>query len=624
MLLIEFPINGVTQRISDRILLLEHPWKPYVAAFAPPAWRMDKEYGGMVRFGGGSITINNQLFVDLDVWPPPVQATPTAKYTASDEASAVTLFTHIAHLVSYDRFEAVYDIRETEWVNQLLDETVDYNGNDVALPRGFGTVTHATPVRLADDALGRPTYHIGGLSVGTVALQIIAISSASGGAATKVTTVSAHGLSNGNSVNIRGLDSLDEAYVISAASGSVFTIPVAFVSVTMPLNAQCFVAGALSVYDDGVPIQKNVVINGDDTISLTADPVGQVTISGTSSYTTVDESADWAHTKLGITTYTSTYKRNPSPGISRWETRQQPTVDFLSNLCAPFTHLFYIKADVFTLVDMFQDNGSRTLTGYEFFKYATYSKPNPLKSLVATWETYSAVTGFINDDYSGGQSSHIQTDPHEIEEPLYAYGNTLDIDVFHDTEANVRSALICIRSIYFERDVASVPLPISGSFPNPGEKVSWADVNLPIDAPGFIRACNIDFDFLAGEIKASGPGIFLRIDRAATMSNASVSGAATATIDSLDMSLGKGAVWRYVIDDGARTNMRKGIIQAVWDQAAGGNVEYLPDEHSDDIGSTSPISLIVDKAATVVRLRATSLSGTWTVYVVRTIIGASF
>jgi hypothetical protein len=627
MLLIEFPVGGETQYISDVIHHLEHQWKPYVIGFAPPSWRMDKEYGGMVRFGGGSITISNQLFVDLGIWPPPVQATPTAKYTATTEAASVTLFTHLAHLVSYNATESVYDIRETEWVDKLLDETVDYDGNDVALPRAFGTVTHVTPIRLADDDSSRPTYHLGGLAVGTFAYQIISITSMSSGAATKITTASAHGYSNGNTVNVRGLGTtFDAAHVISAASASIYTIPIAFAEVNLPINAQCYIGGALSVYDDGVPIQENVVINGDGTISLTAVPVNpDITISGTSAYTTVDEAADYIHTKLGITTYTSTYKRSPSPGISRWETSQQPTVDFLSGLCASFTHLCYIKADALVLVDMFQDNGSRTLTEYEFFKSPEYKKVNPLKKLVATWQTFSAETGFVNDDFAGGQSHYIKTTDHEVEESLYAYGDEVDVDIFHDTEANVISALICIRSIYYERDQATVPLPISGTLPDPGEKISWADSQMPIDIPGYIRACDIDYDFMNHEIKCSGPGIFMRVERMADTANTAVTGATTTTIDSFDMSLGKGAVWRYVIDDGSRTNMRVGIIQAVWDNAAGGSIEYMPDEHSDDIGTTfGVVSFAVDKSASTIRLRATSTGGTWDIHVVRTIIGASY
>jgi hypothetical protein len=346
-------------------------------------------------------------------------------------------------------------------------------------------------------------------------------------------------------------------------------------------------------------------------------------MSGTAADTTVDTVADWVCTKLGITTYTNTNARNPSPGVSKWVTSQQPTVDFLSNLCAFFTHLFYIKSDTLVLVDMYKDNGSRTLTEYQFFASPTYSKPIPLKKITAAWQTFSAETGFINDNYGGGQSHYIKTNDHEIEELLYEYGDEVSVDVFHDTEANIRSALICIRSAYYERDQADISIPIDGTLPNPGEKISWVDSNLPIDIPGYIRASSISYDFYNHEITLNGLGLFIRTDRDNIQGSNTISGAVTDTIDSFDMALGKGAVWQYVIDDGSRTNMRVGYMQAVWDQAAGSVVKILPDRYSDDIGDTSAVSFTVDKTATTIRLRATSTSGTWNIYVVKTIIGAS-
>lgn len=622
MLLVEFPIDGVTQRISDQLLTLEHPWKPYVTAFSAPTWTMDKQYGGMVRFGGGSITISNQLFVDLGVWPPPIQATPTIKHTETNEAAAITLFTHLAHLVSYNDTETTYDIRETEWDDQLLKETVNVDGDDAVIPMAIGTVTHVTPLQIENDSLSRQTYHLSGLQTGTVPFDITSITSVSGG--TKMTTSATHGFSNGNSITIVGLEFFSGTHIISDVTTKAFTVPEDFTEEPMPINAQCYTAGAFSVYEGGIPLDT-VVINGDGTFSLSNRADESITMTGTSAYTTVSELASYVKTKLGITTYTNTYARSPSPGVNAWITSQQPTVDLLSNVCASFSHLYYIKSDALVLVDMFKDNGSRTLTEYQFFKSPQYSKVNPLKKLTANWETREATVGFVNNDTSGAQLHYVEATQHEIEEPLYAYGNENNVEIFHDVEANVRSALVCIRSAYYEKDQASVSLPISGSLPNPGEKISWTDSNLPIDTPGYIRACNISYDFLNHEIKVSGPGLFLRTGRDSQIADTAISGATTETIDSIDMTLGQGAVWRYVIDGGSRTNMRVGIIQAVWDQAAGGSVVMMPDQHSDDIGTTiGVISFAVEKAATVVRLRATSTGGDFDIYVVRTIMGATF
>ena len=630
MLLIEMVINGVTRYISDEMLQLTHAWKPYIESFSAPSWQMDDEHGGMVRFTAGDLTLSPGLFDELDIWPPPVQASVTAKYTATTEAAAVTLFTNMAHLTSFDREQVSYDVRDVEYDQKLLDETLDYDGNDVALPRAFGTVTHVTPIRLADELVyGRPTYHLGGIVSGNVAFQILGFTYYSAGY-TKVITASAHGYSNGNTVYIVGSTNFNGGHVITNASGTSFTIPVTFAQEAIPIDAQCYKAGHLSVYDDGVPIPENVVINGDGTFSLTASPVGQVTMTGTGSQTTLSTVAAWCATKLkkadGITDldYVSTYARSPSPSISRWETSQQTVVDFLSGMCASFTHLFYIKSDTLTLVDMYISNGSRSLTEYQFFLGVSYQKFNPLMKLTATWQTYFANTGFINDDYSGGQSHFIDTLEHNLEELLYQYGDEKSIEPYHEIDSNVQSALICIRAIY-ERDKATVAIPISATLPVPGELISWTDGTVPIDIPGYIRARDISYDFINHEVKVSGDGLFIRTDRAAEIVDQALTGAVTETVDSFDMTVGKGAIWRYVVDDGSRTNMRVGIIQAVWDQAAGGSVTMMPDEHSDDIGATlGLVTFTADKAATVVRLRAISTAGTWAVSVVRTIIGATF
>ena len=103
-----------------------------------------------------------------------------------------------------------------------------------------------------------------------------------------------------------------------------------------------------------------------------------------------------------------------------------------------------------------------------------------------------------------------------------------------------------------------------------------------------------------------------------------ITGGTTASMDSFDMTLGRGAIWRYVIDGSSGTNMRVGIIQAVWDQVSDGGIEYIPDEHSDDIGDTSAVSFAVDKSGTTVRLRATSTGGTFNFYGVRSMIGVFY
>lgn len=639
MLLVQIKIAGVIRYISNEMCQLEHAYKPWIDSITAPSWQMDQEYGGMVRFGYGGLTISPGLFNEIGIWPPDVQCEIAVLYTESTESAAITLFESTAHLTSFNSDSVQYDIRDIEYIDKLLDEGENYEGNTVPLPRAFGTVNHVTPVRMPNDSLGQWCYHLGGIQTSGTAKMIVGYTYESGGAATRITTDVAHGFSNGDVVFIGGSDNYDtdedyvDGHTISSVTATSFVIPVAFADEEVPITAQCWKSGSLAVFENGLAIgdSGHIIINGDGTFSMTDKVQGsQITICGTGLDTTVDEIAEWCQEKLEVNTetlntYVNTYARNPSPSVSRWETNQQTVTEFLSGLCAAFTHLFYIKDDTLTLVDMFLSNGNRALTEFQFFRGVSYQKFNPVKKLISQWQTYTAEKNTMEDDYDGAYGHWIKTHDNKVEELLYDYGNEVSVEAFHEEIPNVKSAVVCIRVIY-ESDKATISLPFGAALPVPGERLTWTDNNVPIPVPGYIRARDIAYDFSNYEVQISGEGLFIRTERASQIVDTTVTGATTETIDSLSMDMGQGAVWKYVItdDDTNPANMRVGIIQAGWDQAAGGNVTMMPDHSSPDIGTTiGVVSFTVEKAATVVRLRATSTGGTWKVYVVRTIIGAS-
>ena len=632
MLLVQLKVTSVVKRISDRLLTLEHTWYPYIISFSAPQWQVEKDYGGFGRLGFGTITISPRLFEND--WPPPIQCEINILYTATNEAAAITLFARMAHLTDYDKESVTYKIQDLEYDQKLLSEVDDYDANTVALPRGFGTVTHVTPTRLPDVDIGAPygdapTYSLGSLTSAQGALRIIGFTRYSGGSATKVITGDingdpvSHGYSNGETVIIVNSDNFNGSHVISNASGSTFTIPIPFASGTesLPLYSCVYQDGDVQVYDDGVPISENFYNNGDGTFSLMATPEGQVTISGTASQTTLSALMSWGRTQLGITSYNNTYARSPSPTISAWVTSQQTVLNFLSEICASFSHLFYIKSDTLYLVDMYRDNGSDSLTDFEFLESPKYGKFSPIKKLTSKWQTYSAEVGHSGGEHDLTISHYIKTTDHEISEDLYEYGSELSIPAYHYDEANVRSCLVLIREL-LGKDKVTVDLPLSGSLPELGEKLSWTDGALPVDVPGFIRTRTLTFDFVVGVVSITGEGTFLQPGYMSRLIDGAITGATTETMDTFDQSLGKGAVWDYIIDDGAGTNMRVGRISAVWDQAAGSTPIILPGYDSDDIGVTLGIvSFSVDKSADQVRLRCTTTSGSWTISGSRQIIG---
>lgn len=424
MLLVEITINGTMHRVSNEwIYELTNPWRGYIVSFSPPQYQLSSLHGGYCRVGFGSVQFSPDLFDgDAGDWPPPVSCALTAKYTATTEAAAQTMFTGTAHLKEITRTGITYDLYAATHDTNLLSEAEDYDGNTVPLPRAFGTVTHETPVRLSDDVSARACYHKG--------------------------------------------------YV----TGTVVT--------------------NWHVYDDGVDIDANVVDNGDGTFSLTVPAAGRVTISGTGADTTLAEIVDWGATGLSLT-YDGTLARATSPSINHWASSQMFLIDYLDSICQTFTHLIYVASTTLYLVDMSSDNGTRTLTEYQYFPSA-YKYESPVASLKAEWQTKAAV-----NDATG---PHIETYDHEtVRQSAYPYGSEESVTPYHSTKSNIDTALDAIITIR-NSPGARLVIPMTGTLPVPGEKISWTDTSLGEDTSAYIRARTIQYDLDKEEVMIDGEG----------------------------------------------------------------------------------------------------------------------
>jgi L-rhamnose isomerase len=106
----------------------------------------------------------------------------------------------------------------------------------------------------------------------------------------------------------------------------------------------------------------------------------------------------------------------------------------------------------------------------------------------------------------------------------------------------------------------------------------------------------------------------------ATKHNATIN-TGTGTVDSFADTEGRAVEWRYTVDNGSGTNMRTGVIRAVFDTVADSAPVQTPDRYSDSIGTVS-ITFSVDKSGNSVRLRATVTTDGWRVDVIRMLIGA--
>ena len=400
--------TGTTLYLSLDGEALTHYWDAYIKSFSAPHYQTATKYGGYCALSFGSINMSPDAFYGL--WLPPQKLTVNISYTSTTEAAAVLIFAGDIYLKSFDVESVTYNIMAPVYTQRLLNEGTDYDGNTVPFPRAFGTVTHVNPVRVADQdnptgwpaETGCPTYRLSGIATTNTAKTIISFSSASAGTKTTVTTSAAHGYSTGNSVTIVSSINFNGTHTIESVAASSFVIPVAFPtdnSETLPITAICYTSGAFSVYDDGVPIQSNVGLNGDDTFSLNASPVGEITMCGTAAYTDLEDVVTWGQQRIGVGAIDTTYQRATSPAVNYWADSQQPTIDFLSDICAFFTHYFYIDpySSTLHLGDMLLDAGTNTLDEYEYFD-ASYASHEPISQVKAEWVTRAAFQGAVNND----------------------------------------------------------------------------------------------------------------------------------------------------------------------------------------------------------------------------------
>lgn len=110
---------------------------------------------------------------------------------------------------------------------------------------------------------------------------------------------------------------------------------------------QLFKAGMTMLYDDGVPIPENLSAIDAETFTLTASPVGQLTLSGINpDIETLKDLFEWACEEDRLCCYCdTTMARTPSPAVNFWADSQSVLLDFLSDVCSWNTHLFYFKKD---------------------------------------------------------------------------------------------------------------------------------------------------------------------------------------------------------------------------------------------------------------------------------------
>lgn len=176
-------------------------------------------------------------------------------------------------------------------------------------------------------------------------------------------------------------------------------------------------------------------------------------------------------------TLNSSAARSPSPNVLHTVSGDQLDINLASDICAFYSHCFYIISSTLYLVNMLADNGTQAITEFEYFP-TDYDDLDPVSLIRAG--TFSRTSS-------------------------YPYGREISETLYHDTQANAEACLDNILAI-LHKPRARLRMPLLGSLPVPGKKISWTDTAQGVDTDMYIRARTIQYNFVDEEITIEGEG----------------------------------------------------------------------------------------------------------------------
>jgi len=178
-----------------------------------------------------------------------------------------------------------------------------------------------------------------------------------------------------------------------------------------------------------------------------------------------------------IDTLDVTYGRVAVPNVTHTTSGDKLAIDLASDIAAFYSHLFYIVGTTAYLVDMLLNTGETTYTEFDFFP-SQYDYLEPVA--VARTGAFSQFSA-------------------------YPYGRDMTVTQYHDTQANAEAALVNIMSVW-HKPRARFRIPLLGSIPTPGKKLSWTDTAQGQDTDMYIMARSIQYDFDNEEAIIDGEG----------------------------------------------------------------------------------------------------------------------
>jgi hypothetical protein len=250
------------------------------------------------------------------------------------------------------------------------------------------------------------------------------------------------------------------------------------------------------VYDDGVNVDSNVTAATSSTFEYTVTPVGELTVSGTGSQSTLVEIFNWA-SGAGYLNLSFDSTLATAFTASIWANSQEVLVSFLDRIAAGASHLFFIVNETLYLVDMDSDNGTMVLTEFDYYP-ASITFARPVALIKTSWTDRTAVEETIG--------KYIKEIPQEVVVAgAHPYGNEESADCFQSTKTAVTASLTRIHG-YMTATRWETSIPIGATFPQPGIKITALDESMGQDITITIHARDIEYDFENQEIKIAGEG----------------------------------------------------------------------------------------------------------------------
>ncbi len=225
-----------------------------------------------------------------------------------------------------------------------------------------------------------------------------------------------------------------------------------------------------------------------------------------------------------------------APAIHYTDAGEQVVIESLSRACACATHMFYVEGSTAYLVDMFADNGSSLLTGFDFFPssytdgkpYAVYRCGDIALTGSNSYGDDKRITPVFHDQASQAQQDYdtavrelelaqASLDANPTDSDLIAARDAKQaaVDSAANTLANAQAAdeteinkgLTRIKQI-LEMPRMTIKMPIVSEPPRPGERLSWVSDAMGQDLSGWMRVRALVWDFDNEQMVVEGEGSY--------------------------------------------------------------------------------------------------------------------